>query len=221
MEKFQKLIVKNLVVKFNERPLLKPLSFELCGGEVLVLIGESGIGKSTILNWMIGALNPDFSAEGTLWLGDNRLDLIPIEKRNIGILFQDDLLFPHLSVGGNLAFALPIALDGKKLSALERKEIINQNLELAGLPDFYNRDVATLSGGQKARVSVLRALLAKPKVLLLDEPFSKLDKQRREQFRNFVFSEISRQKIPSVLVTHDSGDIPAQAQILRLDEYQI
>jgi putative thiamine transport system ATP-binding protein len=124
-----------------------------------------------------------------------------MEHRNVGILFQDDLLFPHLDVFGNMAFGLPARMGRSK-----KRERVAQSLAAAGLDGFESRDIATLSGGQKARVSLLRALLAEPEAILLDEPFSKLDDNLRDSIKEFVFEQIGRLNIPALLVTHDRRD---------------
>ncbi|MEJ7688524.1 MAG: ATP-binding cassette domain-containing protein [Variovorax sp.] len=123
----------------------------------------------------------------------------------MGILFQDDLLFPHLSVGGNLAFALPAEVRGSSA----RRARIEAALTECGLEGLAGRDPATLSGGQRARVALMRALLAQPRVLLLDEPFNKLDTRLRSDFREFVFGHARSHGLPTVLVTHDDADAQA------------
>ena len=152
---------------------------------------------------MIGALSPAFQASGELWLNGSRIEQLPTERRRIGILFQDALLFDHLSVGHNLQLALPASMRGH-----QRKAAVFHALAQAGLSDFYARDPATLSGGQRARVALLRALLAQPDALLLDEPFSRLDSALRVSFRQWVFDTIRAQNIPTILVTHDPADAP-------------
>jgi putative thiamine transport system ATP-binding protein len=119
----------------------------------------------------------------------------------VGILFQDDLLFPHLDVFGNMAFGLPA-----RMGRPEKRDRVAQSLAAAGLEGFEKRDIATLSGGQKARVSLLRALLAEPEAILLDEPFSKLDDDLRDSIKEFVFEHIGSVNIPALLVTHDRRD---------------
>lgn len=207
------LSIKNLTItKADDTALLGPLAFDIKPGQVMTLMGVSGVGKSTVLNWLIGAPQPMFRVKGEAWLGDQRVDQLPTEQRRIGILFQDDLLFPHFSVGDNLAFALPTETKGKKA----RHQVIKEVLNSAGLSGFYDRDPATLSGGQRARVSLLRALIAEPQALLMDEPFSKLDSTLRQQFRSFVYERISERKIPTLLVTHDAEDIPEDGKVLEL-----
>lgn len=203
--------VQQLSIQYQSSYLLRDLSFQVEAGEILSLMGASGTGKSTLLSWLIGALAPAFTASGQSYLNGQLLNLLPTEQRHIGILFQDDLLFPHWTVGGNLAFAL-----AAKIKTSERKQQIELALEQAGLAGFYQRDPSTLSGGQRARVSVLRALLAQPQALLLDEPFSRLDTELRQQFRSFVFAQIAAQNIPVVLVTHDEADIPKDGRVMRL-----
>ena len=168
-------------------------------------MGPSGSGKSTLLAYIAGTLAAVFTAEGRVSIGgDDVTDLAP-ERRRVGILFQDDLLFPHLSVGDNLAFALTPALRSRDA----RRAAIARALEEAELPNFAGRDPATLSGGQRARVALMRTLLAEPRVLLLDEPFNKLDSQLRHDFRRFVFEHASTRGLPILLVTHDAVDADA------------
>ena len=208
--------IRNLCVRKAGQVLIANLDLSVAAGEVFTLMGASGSGKSTLLNWIIGALDPVFTVTGELWLKGERRDPLPIEARRIGILFQDDLLFPHLSVGQNLAFALPAHIRGRS----ERRRLIDATLADVGLSGFHDRDPATLSGGQKARISALRALLAEPDALLLDEPFAKLDAVLRGQFRAFVFDRISQLGIPTLLVTHDPADIPPAGAVIEISEWQ-
>jgi putative thiamine transport system ATP-binding protein len=187
------------------RTLIGPLSATVQPGECLTLMGPSGCGKSSLLAWMAGTLDPVFEAHGRATVGDIELTPLPPEARRVGILFQDDLLFPHLSVAGNLAFALPAAVR----PMAQRRARIEQALADAGLTGFGERDPATLSGGQRARVALMRTLLAQPRALLLDEPFSKLDAQLRDEVRRFVFEHARDSALPTVLVTHDEADAAA------------
>jgi putative thiamine transport system ATP-binding protein len=174
-------------------------------GEVLTIMGPSGSGKSTALAAIIGTLGPDFSVSGRLVLDGCDVTALPTRARGIGLLFQDDVLFPHLSVGGNLAFALPATLRGRQV----RRAAIEAALAKAGLAGFANRDPGTLSGGERARVALMRTLLAEPKALLLDEPFSRLDAGLRDHIRAFVLDLIRAERIPAILVTHQSDDARA------------
>ncbi len=171
-------------------------------GEVLSVMGPSGSGKSTLLSVLIGQPDPGFKIGGRVVLQGRTLTGIGPKDRQIGLLFQDDLLFPHLSVGENLAFALPSAVKGRAT----RQARIAAALEAADLEGFADRDPATLSGGQRARVALMRCLLSAPRALLLDEPFSRLDADLRRQMRDFVFSRVRAEGIPAILVTHDLED---------------
>jgi putative thiamine transport system ATP-binding protein len=130
---------------------------------------------------------------------------LPPEARGIGVLFQEALLFPHLSVGDNLAFGLARHVRGRAA----RRAAVEAALAQAGLAGFHDRDPATLSGGQKARAALFRTLLAEPRALLLDEPFSRLDAGLRDEIRRLVFVRVAERGIPALLVTHDATDAEA------------
>ncbi|MEL6570137.1 MAG: ATP-binding cassette domain-containing protein [Pseudomonadota bacterium] len=170
-------------------------------GAVLTLMGPSGVGKSTLLSFVTGTLVPEFNATGQVILNDRAITTLAPQDRRVGILFQDDLLFPHLSVGANLAFGLK---PGGNRAARDAK--IADALSEVGLDGFADRDPATLSGGQKARVSLMRMLLSEPEALLLDEPFSRLDTALRAQVRDMVFSRAKERDLPVLMVTHDHAD---------------
>jgi putative thiamine transport system ATP-binding protein len=185
-------------------PLFAPLTLVIQPGQVATVMGPSGIGKSTLLDAIGGHLAHGFSVSGKAVLNGQDLLTLPAEARRVGVLFQDALLFAHLSVGDNLAFGLAQSVTGRA-----RKEAVNQALEQAGLAGFAGRDPATLSGGQRARAALMRALLAKPLALLLDEPFSRLDADLRAEIRSFVFDHVRAQSIPALMVTHDASDAEA------------
>ncbi|HEY3983964.1 ATP-binding cassette domain-containing protein [Cedecea sp.] len=206
------LSVRNCSILRDGKPLLESISFNAVPGEVVTLMGPSGAGKSTFLNWMIGDLLPPFSASGTLLLNQRSLEMLPVEDRRIGILFQDALLLPHLNVGQNLLMAVPANIKGRS----SRQRLVAEVLGNAGLANCERRDPATLSGGERARISVLRALLAEPEALLLDEPFSRLDLPLRQSFREFVWQKTNQLGLPVVLVTHDAQDIPDRSQVIQL-----
>ncbi len=203
--------VKDLTIE----PLFREVNFCVPRGEIVTLMGPSGSGKSTLFAWMVGALSDDFQARGELWLDARRCDSLPVESRGLGILFQDALLFEPFSVGQNLLLALPERIVGRT-----RREAVEQALDSAGLSGHYASDPATLSGGERARVSLLRALLAEPQALLLDEPFSRLDKTLRTTFRTWVFVAVRARNIPVVLVTHDEDDIPPGGKLIEISRWQ-
>lgn len=192
----------DLRLELSGRPLLGPISLRIEPGEIVTLMGPSGCGKSSLLAFICGTLDPVFSGHGQMALDGQDIGSIPPEKRGIGILFQDDLLFPHMTVGENLAFAIPRNASDRG----ERSRLIATALEEAGLAGFAARDPATLSGGQRARVALLRTLMSHPRALLLDEPFNKLDEELRSYFRDLVFSHARLRLLPTLLVTHDSAD---------------
>jgi putative thiamine transport system ATP-binding protein len=187
------------------RALVGPLDVAVSPGDRATIMGPSGCGKSTLLAFIAGTLDPAFSATGDVRIDGEGILALPPERRRVGILFQDDLLFPHLSVGDNLAFALPPSIRDRAA----RRAAVAQALAEADLAGFEARDPATLSGGQRARVAVMRTLLAAPRVLLLDEPFNKLDAQLRQDFRRFVFDHARERALPVLLVTHDAADADA------------
>ncbi|MBT8328997.1 MAG: ATP-binding cassette domain-containing protein, partial [Desulfofustis sp.] len=195
------LVLDSIEISLNQIPLFTPLSLSVEPGTIVTIMGPSGCGKSTLLASICGMLDPGFLFTGTITLNNRRLNDIDMEHRKVGILFQDDLLFPHLDVFGNMAFGLPA-----RMNRSEKREHVARSLAAAGLEGFAKRDIATLSGGQKARVSLLRALLAEPEAILLDEPFSKLDDNLRDSIKEFVFEQIGRLNIPALLVTHDRSD---------------
>ena len=202
--------LETVQIYIDGRPLFSSLSLEIKPGEIASIMGPSGCGKSTLLSAICGNLADVFVLSGDVSLNERTILALPTEKRRIGILFQDDLLFPHMNIAENLAFALP-----SEMEKPEKKEKIREALMKAGLSGFEKRDPETLSGGQRARVSLLRSLLAEPEAILLDEPFSKLDQELKDQIRSFVFETIRSMDIPALLVSHDHRDCP-QGQIINL-----
>ncbi len=196
--------------------LVQDLRFKVQPGQILTLMGASGSGKSSVLGSIAGTLGSvaegaqALRCTGSVHLNGEDITHHATAQRRIGLLFQDALLFAHMTVGENLLFAVPPGPRAQRLAAVQ------QALEEAGLPGYGARDPATLSGGQRARVALMRALLAQPKALLLDEPFSKLDATLRDQFRGFVFEHIRARRIPAVLVTHDAADIADPALVVEL-----
>ncbi|WP_074445452.1 ATP-binding cassette domain-containing protein [Saliniramus fredricksonii] len=199
------LVLRDISISIDDAALLDGLDLTVPPGDVVTVMGPSGSGKSTLLAYVAGFLDKAFTARGDVLLDGARITALPVQQRRLGILFQDDLLFPHLSVGANLAFGLDAGVGGRRA----RRERVEEALAQAGLGGFYERDPATLSGGQRARAALMRTLLASPRALLLDEPFSKLDRPLRKEIRDFVFSHARAIGLPTLLVTHDHEDADA------------
>lgn len=194
--------IKNLQL-FRQDQLLLNLDEQVNSGEILTIMGPSGSGKSSLLNWLTGTLASSFTATGEVWLNGQNVGNLPTHLRHIRVLYQDALLFSHLTVAGNIAFAMP---KGNKKQRLKK---VDEALEQVGLQGMANRHPDNLSGGQQARVALLRTLLSEPKAILLDEPFSKLDTQLRVDTRQLVFEQIRNRKLPTIMVTHDHSDAEA------------
>lgn len=187
--------------------LIRDFSIAVPPGHVATVMGPSGSGKSTLLAYVGGFLDRSaFDATGQVVIDGQQLADKPAESRRLGVLFQDPVLFPHLSVGGNLLFGLP---RDRHTARGERMAIAERALAEAGLEGYADRDPSTLSGGQKARVALLRTLLADPRALLLDEPFGKLDAPLRAEFRKLVFHYGRERNLPTLLVTHEPADAAA------------
>ncbi len=196
--------LEQVTIRLGPRNLLS-IDAQIEAGEVLTVMGPSGSGKSTLLAYIGGFLDPHFTANGSVFIRGNNVTKIEPSQRHAGILFQDPLLFPHLSVGGNLLFAIPSDVKDKAVRVQSAKTILEE-MELGGC---FDHDPARLSGGQKARVALARTLLSQPHALLLDEPFSRLDAALRAQMRDLVFAHAKRRMLPVVLVTHDPEDAHA------------
>jgi putative thiamine transport system ATP-binding protein len=193
--------------------LLVAIDTHIKPAEILTVMGPSGSGKSSLFAFLAGFLDPVFEASGRVLVDGVDVTARPAHQRHLGLLFQDPLLFPHMDVAGNLLFALPASFKGKA----ERRVRIEMALQEIGLEGFGARDPDTLSGGQKARIALMRTLLSEPQALLLDEPFSKLDSGLRVQMRDVVFGTAKRLNLPVVLVTHDEADaVAAGGRVIRL-----
>lgn len=192
------------------RVLLENLTLEVPAGTVHTVMGPSGSGKSSLLAAVCGTLDAGLQFEGRITLNGLRVDKLPTPARRVGLLLQDDLLFAHMTVQENLLFAVP------KGPKAQRHDHVMQALVDIEMQDFGDADPATLSGGQRARVALARALLAQPQALLLDEPFSKLDMRLRERMRALMFGAIAKRGIAALLVTHDSADIANPRQCIHV-----
>ena len=177
----------NSLTKSFDKELFYEFNLELKPGEIIAITGPSGCGKTTLLRSICGLEQLD---SGSVYLNDEDITNDPPEKRGIGLIFQRPVLFPHLSVEGNLLLG-------------NKKGDVTKALEEVGLSEFQNRRIESLSGGEGQRVALARALLAKPKVLLLDEPFSSLDEKLSDKLVLDVRAILKQRKCPSVLVTHN------------------
>lgn len=184
---------------------LVAIDCHVAAGTVLTVMGPSGSGKSTLLSMIAGFLDPAFSATGRVVLNGRDLTGLRPERRRVGLMFQDALLYPHLSVGGNLVFGLVPEVRGRAA----RRRTAEAALAEVDLDGCFDRDPATLSGGEQARVALARTLLSQPEALLLDEPFSRLDADLRQAIRALVFRLVAVRRLPTVLVTHDRADAEA------------
>jgi iron(III) transport system ATP-binding protein len=192
--------VSHLTVNFGSRNVLADLSFSLAPGEIASLLGPSGCGKTTLLRAIAGLLQP---SAGTIRLGTQLVGLssvvLPAHKRQTGYVPQQGALFPHLNVARNIAFGL----DKKSYSKQEITAITQEMLALIGMAGYENQMPTELSGGQQTRVALARALAVKPKMILLDEPFSALDAELRNELRTDVVALLRAQGTTAILVTHD------------------
>ena len=197
--------LKRVRIALDGAELVPETSLAVRPGEIVTVMGPSGAGKSSLLAYLCGTLARAFQAGGEVRVDGVDVTPLPVERRRIGILFQDDLLFPHMSVGENLLFAVPRSVKSRG----QRRELMLRALAEAGLPGTEERDPATLSGGQRARVALMRTLLAQPRAVLLDEPFSKLDDDLKASMRRFVFDHVRAKGLPTLMVTHAAEDAQA------------
>ena len=197
--------------------LVQDLHLHVPAGEILTLMGPSGCGKSSVLAATAGTLASvseglqPLQFDGRVQLNGRDLTALPTHLRGVGLVFQDALLFAHMTVAENLLFAV-----SRTLPLAQRQARVQQALQEAELSGLGERDPSTLSGGQRARVALMRALLAEPQALLLDEPFSKLDAALRAQLRPWVFAHVRERRIPVVLVTHDEQDVADPQRVVHL-----
>jgi putative thiamine transport system ATP-binding protein len=202
--------LRDVAISHRGTRLFAPLTCSVQPGRPTTIMGPSGAGKSSLLAWLTGVLPAGLEGEGDVLVGGVSMLPLPAHQRRLGILFQDDLLFPHMSVGENLAFGLSPGPD-----RTTRRGRIEQALAGVELTGFADRNPMTLSGGERARVALLRVLLSGPRALLLDEPFSKLDLTLRDRFRSLVFQSATH--LPVLLVSHDPQDsVAAGGDVLEL-----
>ena len=201
--------IKNLKVCYQQQPVLKDLSLQINNDDILCLLGASGCGKTTLLKAIAGLVP---LTEGQIILNQRDLSTIAVEKRKIGMIFQDYALFPHLTVAQNIAFGLGQA------SKSEQSAVVAEMAELVQLSAYLSRYPHELSGGQQQRVAIARSLACKPDLLLLDEPFSNIDSQVRYQLIEEIKTILKSQKVAAVFVTHSKEEAFVFADKLALME---
>lgn len=209
------LSVRGLTVRFGERTVLDGVSLDVERSELVVVMGPSGCGKSTLLRAIAG-LEP--IAGGIICLNDRDATMLRPHQRNIGFVFQDLALFPHLNVGENIAYGLR----RRGMKAHGRRERVRELLDLVGLGDATLRNVQTLSGGEQQRVAVARALAPSPSLLLLDEPLSALDADRKLGIADEIVRVIRTTGTAAVYVTHDEDEATrVGSRVVRLEDGQL
>lgn len=189
--------------RFGKQQVLNRISLEIDAGEFVALLGPSGCGKTTLLRIIAGLESAD---EGHILLDGQNTASLPVSKRQIGFVFQNYALFPSMTVQENISFGLRMLPRSQRPSTKQIKTTVDDLLALVQLPHLADRYPAQLSGGQRQRVALARALAIKPRVLLLDEPFSALDAKVRKELRQWLRNLHQELKITSVFVTHDQEE---------------
>lgn len=203
------LVLQNLTKHFAGVTAVQDLWLEVQAGEILALLGPSGCGKSTTLQMIAGILQPD---RGTIALNGQILNRVPPEKRDIALVLQRGLLFPHLTVGENVAFGLKM----RGVNRAEREEKSIAMLHQVQLEGFADRKPSELSGGQAQRVALARSLVIDPKLLLLDEPLSALDANLREEMQDLILRLQTQTGVTMLIVTHDQAEAVVMSQRIAL-----
>lgn len=191
-----RITINNLSKKFDQKQVLKNLNLEVKTGEMVALLGPSGCGKTTTLKLISGLLAAD---KGDIKFDGSSVIDLPTEKREAVLVFQENLLFPHLNIEENIAFGLKMAGVEKNI----REERVKELLKLVNLAGYQKRMPNELSGGQQQRIALARALAINPKVLLLDEPISNLDANLREEMRELIRKIHEEENMTTIFVTHD------------------
>ena len=185
---------------FRGTRVLEPLDLQIGAGETLVLLGPSGCGKTTTLRMIAGLETPD--AGGRIAFGDEDVTALPIERRQVGMVFQSYALFPNLTVRGNIGYGLKI----KRVAAEIARQRVDELLAMMRLTAHADKPIDQLSGGQRQRVALARALAMQPRVLLLDEPLTALDARLRDALRGEMNTLLRELGITTVYVTHDQAE---------------
>lgn len=191
--------IQNVTKKFGKTTAVSQINLDINSGEFMSLLGPSGCGKTTLLSMVLGILDV---TEGTISFNDTRIDYIPMHKRDVGMVFQNYALFPHMTINQNVGFGLQM----RKVPKKEVEERVREALEMVQLEHLANRYPKELSGGQQQRVALARALVVRPKVLLLDEPLSNLDAKLRKDMRVQIKRLHQELGITTIYVTHDQEE---------------
>ena len=203
--------VRDVTVRFDDSAVLDRVSLAVADGEVVALLGVSGSGKSTLLRVIAGLLRPE---TGTVFIDGEDVTDVPTHRRSVGMVFQDEQLFPHLSVVDNVAFGLRMS----GVPPADRRRRADDLLDLVGLVGLADRGVAELSGGEAKRVALARSLAPAPRVLLLDEPLTGLDRDLHDRLATEVAAILRTVGTTAVWVTHDADEAETVAdRIVRLD----
>jgi thiamine transport system ATP-binding protein len=206
------LTVRDVSVAFDGVAVLDSVGLTVDDGEIVALLGPSGSGKSTLLRVVAGIVRPD---RGSVSIDGRDLTAVPTHQRGVGMVFQDEQLFPHLDVGGNVAFGLRMA----SVPKAERRARVDELLALVGLDGFAGRSIERLSGGEAKRVALARSLAPEPAVLLLDEPLSGLDDDLRIRLAGELAAVLRSTGTTSIWVTHDVTEAELVAdRVVHLDE---
>ena len=195
---------RELTVRFGEREVLNRVSLSVADGEVAAVLGPSGVGKSTLLRVLAGLLVAD---GGSVWLDGAEITRVPSHRRSIGMVFQDEQLFPHLDVAANVGFGL--RMQGATRATISAR--VGELLELVGLAGFEHRRVTSLSGGEAKRIALARSIAPRPRVLLLDEPLTGLDRDLHDRLAGEVAALLRATATTALLVTHDRDEAAAIA----------
>ena len=194
-----RLDVVDVTVSFGTTDVLRHTSLTVERGDVVALLGPSGCGKSTLLRVVAGIIRPD---AGTVLIDGVDVSALPTHRRGIGMVFQDNQLFPHRSTRDNVAFGLAMA----GMARRERRSIADEWLDRVGLPGFGDRSVTDLSGGETKRVALARTLATRPAVVLLDEPLTGLDRELHDRLANELRDILHDAQATALLVTHDAEE---------------